>query len=188
MFLKIDVLKNTCNSQENTRKHLCKRSTTLKQTPTMVLYVGFAKFLRKPILHNTLHKKRNFILNIFSENVTKLQFPTFTEGILNRKLHVLCIDTSSGCFWFFQIFLMALKQFPGFIRFHFYNVLRALFFKIYTTCNSARNFLDLICPHRYFAQDYLRRGQKIINLGRRIINFKVCILAILDMYNKNEFS
>ena len=43
----------------------------------------------------TLHKKSSFPLRISSINVTKSQFPadlvTFTEEILNGKLHFLCI-------------------------------------------------------------------------------------------------
>ena len=66
MFFKIDVLKNFkiltgkhCDSQENTGKHLCQRPATLLKADSnaCVFRVSVVKFLRKPILRNTLNKK-----------------------------------------------------------------------------------------------------------------------------------
>ena len=62
----------------------------------------------------TLHKKWNFPLRTFSENVTKLQFPAnlvkFTEEILNGKLHFLCSVTMIWCRKLLQLVIISYNE------------------------------------------------------------------------------
>ena len=152
---------------------MCKRPATLfkNRLQRWCFHVGFAKFLRKPILHNTLHKKRSFLLNIFSVNVTKLQFPTFTEETLNRKLHFLCIDTSSGCFWFLQFFFHGFKASPWFHKIPFLERAQGIIFQNLYHLQFCSKFFGFNLSPQIFCPRLSTQRSKIINLERRIINF-----------------
>ena len=56
--------------------------------------IMFPIYVKKRV--QTLHKKRSFPLRIFSVNATKstgnANLVTFTEEILNGKLHFLCSE------------------------------------------------------------------------------------------------
>ena len=115
------------------------------------------------------------IKDFFSKCDQICNFLRIWSHLLNKflmeNLMFCALSPPVGASDFYNFFYGLLKLFPKFIRLYFYNVLRALYCKVYITCNSVREFLDLICPCRYFALGYFRRGQKIINFGRRASNF-----------------
>ena len=94
------MYKNSHNLRNYVTRHIHKFVDLLEETGSALLSV------KVKIVTITLHKKWSFPLRIFSVNVTKPQFPhiywrnpdpadflTFTEEILNEKLHFLCSVT-----------------------------------------------------------------------------------------------
>ena len=83
--------KNSHNLRNYVTQYIYKFVDLLEETGSALLSV------KVKIVTITLHKKWSFPLRIFSVNVTKPQFPadflTFTEEILNEKLHFLCSVT-----------------------------------------------------------------------------------------------